>query len=183
MRFKLILAVLSLCLWSVKPGDTTPVLEKVYEAEETNRIVLLDTVPLLGDEQILIQERCNEIGLDYRFVYALIHSESRFKWVIGDGGLNHPSIGYFQISTINQERMMDDFGFDIYDKVGNIESGMQIIKELYEQYKDGFNGYDAETCIVMCYKCGSSRGRELMKEGFTLEVVETIKNMKSDFDF
>lgn len=164
-----------------------PITVKAVEAKEEPTVIeepeykLLD-IRLTEDEQIFMQTMCESAGVDYEFALALMKSESDFKWLVGDKNLKHPAIGYFQISTINEERMDSQYSLDIYDRLDNIEAGIRIIAELQETFKDGYKGYfDTETCIVMCYKCGIGRGKELMSDGIVLGIVDTIKADKEAF--
>ena len=165
---------------TVFPQYTATVTQGIDFEEVTE--VKLNDIPLTRDEQLTIRSICDYEKIDYRFVYALMQTESNFKWATGDGNLNHKAIGYFQISTINAERMKESYGLDIYDRLDNLEAGMRIIKELMDKFPDGYAGYDQETAVIMCYKCGISRGTELMDEGFVLEAVQVIKDTKADFN-
>jgi len=165
-----------------KPMTKAEAIQEVIEEPVAVVEMKFNDIPLTENEQRVVREIARYTGIDYRFAYALIDSESEFIWQEGDHHLVHPAIGYFQISTVNQERLKKDYGLDIYDPYDNLEAGMRIIQELSEKYKDGYGAYDTETAVIMCYKCGESRGKELMDEGFILEVVQTIKDKKADFD-
>lgn len=164
------------------PMTKAEAIEKVIEEPVMVIEMKFNDIPLTEDEQMLIRELSRVMEIDYRFAYALIWSESGFVWQTGDHNLNHQAIGYFQISTINEARLKKDYGLNIYDRFDNLEAGMRIIQELTEKFKDGYGEYDTETAVIMCYKCGTSRGTELMDEGFTLEVVQTIKDKKAEYD-
>lgn len=157
-----------------------PVEVKVSEVEQeepkAEKEYKLFDIGLSEDEQIFMRVMCEASGVDYPFALALMKSESDFRWVEGDKNLKYHAIGYFQISTINAERMESQYGLDIYDQLDNIEAGIRIIAELQESFKDGYKGYfDTTTCVVMGYKCGLSKARELMSDGIVLASIEQIK--------
>lgn len=113
--------------------------------------VAYEDIPLSHEEQIHMQQTCQELNVSYEFCLAIMESESTFRAdAVGDGG---ESIGYFQINRVNWERMATDYGLDVNNPLDNIECGVRIIWELFEKYSDPY-------LVIMCYKCGESRGMD-----------------------
>lgn len=132
--------------------------QPILEAEEIQEDVLkaYDDIPLSEEEQIHMQEVCRENNISYEFALALMESESHFDpEAVGDRG---ESIGYFQINSVNWPRMESEYGLDVSDPTDNITAGIKIMQELFEKYGDPFQ-------VIMCYKCGESRGTELYDQG------------------
>lgn len=154
---------------------------RAYE-EVTDYYVLLDDVPLTSEEQLTIQKACYRYNADYRLAFSLLESETHFIWVRGDLHLKHNAIGYFQISTVNEDRMAEDYGLDIYDEFQNLEAGVVILSELLKMFPDGYAGFTQEEAAIMCYKCGCHRGKELMDVGFLLDSIDGIIEGKSKYD-
>lgn len=122
--------------------------------------VAYEDIPLSYEEQIHMQQICQELNVSYEFCLAMMESESSFRAdAVGDGG---ESIGYFQINQVNWERMAEEYNLDPHDPMDNIECGVRIIWELFTKYSDPY-------LVIMCYKCGESRGMELYEQ----EIYET----------
>jgi len=118
--------------------------------------IAYEDIPLSEQEQIHMQRICKELNVSYEFCLAIMESESTFRAdAVGDGG---ESIGYFQINRVNWERMATDYGLDVNDPMDNIECGVRIIWELFQKYNDPY-------LVIMCYKCGESRGMDLYEQG------------------
>lgn len=105
--------------------------------------------------QIYMYEVCEEYGLSFAFAAMMMESESQFNAAaIGDGG---ESIGYFQINRVNWERMANEYGLDAHDNRDNIKCGVILLSELFEKQDDAY-------WVILCYKCGERRGRELYEQ-------------------
>lgn len=146
----------------------TPTVIEVVRKEEPKKTTPVWTdVPLTAEEQIALYEKCEELEINYWFLIALCESESSFiPDAVGDSG---KSIGYMQINKCNWERMKTDYGLDVHEPIDNLLCGAYIFKELATKY-------DTITQVVMSYKCGESRAKELLEQGIVLSAVEELTN-------
>ena len=155
-------------VWLIfKPTLLAGETQEVQRVEEEQRGVVIvqaqppefiayEDVPLEYAEQIHMQRICKELSVSYEFCLAMMESESTYQEdAVGDGG---DSVGRFQINRVNWERMQEEYGLDVHDPMDNIECGVRIIWELFEKYEDPY-------LVIMCYKCGESRGKDLYSQG------------------
>jgi soluble lytic murein transglycosylase-like protein len=75
---------------------------------------------------------CNQAGVEYTKVLAMIEIESGYQWgAVGSGG----DIGYMQIMQKWHEERMEKLGCgNIYDPFQNIRVGVDYLAELLEKY-------------------------------------------------
>lgn len=140
----------------------TPVIKKVW-----------DDIPLTEDEQVALWDKCHELNVNYWFILALLESESNYDAdATGDSG---KSVGYMQINKANWERMKTTYGLDVHEPKENLLCGATIFWELA-------NKYDTITQVVMSYKCGETRAKELLEQGIILSCVETITNRAMELE-
>lgn len=102
---------------------------------------------------------CEERGINYYVVVALIERESRYQWdATGDDG---NSKGYMQIyENWHKERMEAEGVTDLYNPYGNIRVGLNFLQELTG------GGVNADYhYVLMSYNMGESRAKALYKKG------------------
>lgn len=102
---------------------------------------------------------CEERGINYYVVVALIERESRYQWdASGDNG---NSKGYMQIyESWHKERMEAEGVTDLYNPYGNIRVGLNFLQELTG------GGVNADYhYVLMSYNMGESRAKALYKKG------------------
>lgn len=117
--------------------------------------ILSELIPFDDEMQIFIQDKCEEYGVDYAYVLAIIDSESSFRDDIGyekilggqAGGARY--YGYMQLSKENCKIAETDYGLDAHTPKGNIEMGINLIGIYYNRYLD----YDM---VTKCYKSGEN---------------------------
>lgn len=117
-------------------------------------------------------DKCEEYDVEPELAFAIMKSESQGLWVEGDWSdeLNrYRSVGYFQIRDVNWGRLYDAYGIDAQTRTGNIDAGVVMIKELCDKY-----GKKDICQIVTSYKCGESRGEELVNAGIILDAVDAV---------
>lgn len=115
----------------------------------------LSELPLDPEMQIYMYELCEENNLSFAFAAMVMESETNFDpAAVGDGG---ESVGYFQINQVNWERMATEYGLDVHDPEDNIKCGVVMLTELFEKYEDPY-------MVLLAYKCGERRGRELYEQ-------------------
>lgn len=140
------------------------VVQKEHKADHSVIHKTFDDIPLTEVEQIALWDKCHELDVNYWFVLALLESESDYRFVTGDSG---NSVGYMQINKCNWERMKTQYGLDVNEPVDNLLCGATIFWELA-------NKYDTITQVVMSYKCGESRAKQLLEQGVVLSCVDEI---------
>ena len=124
--------------------------------QEINVYKPIEEIPLDADLQEYMQGLCEENNLSFAFALMIMESESGYDpAAVGDEGR---SVGLFQINQVNWERMAEEYGYDAHDVKGNIGSGVAILTELFEKYDDPYR-------VILCYKCGESRGNDLFEQG------------------
>lgn len=102
---------------------------------------------------------CDERGINYYVVVALIERESRYQWdASGDNG---NSKGYMQIyESWHKERMEAEGVTDLYNPYGNIRVGLNFLQELTG------GGVNADYhYVLMSYNMGESRAKALYEKG------------------
>lgn len=171
-----------------EPDKTTePIAPEIHieteKAEETPRTYQdVDFVPLpvpmTDADQEIVFGICQEYGVAFPLVMAIIEHESHFdrtaRSQTGDSG-------YMQINDCNAERL-SDLGFsDLYDLEQNVGAGVYILKELFSRHEG-----DA-TFILMAYNAGEKGARDMRESGiyeteYTVEILERAEAFSSYID-
>lgn len=141
-------------------------IEIMVVEEEKEPVPVWTDIPLTASEQIALYNKCKELDIGYWFVIAMCESESSFR---SDAESNVGAIGYMQIAPCNWQRMKEDYGLDVHEPIDNLLCGAHMLSELSNKY-DSFNE------VVMGYKCGEARAKELLQQGIVLDCVEQIGN-------
>ena len=131
--------------------QTEPIAPEIHietgKAEETPRTYQdVDFVPLpvpmTDADQEIVFGICQEYGVAFPLVMAIIEHESHFDRTARSQTRDS---GYMQINDCNAERL-SDLGFsDLYDLEQNVGAGVYILKELFSRYEG-----DA-TFVLMAY--------------------------------
>lgn len=91
-----------------------------------------EDVPLDGDTQALLRAACEETGIPYELVLAVIRQETEFRNVVGDDG---HSVGYMQVQRRWHEDRMARLGVtDLTGPYGNFRVGCDYLAELLGEY-------------------------------------------------
>lgn len=108
--------------------------------------------------QSYLWQLCEDAGVNYYIVVALIERESGYKQnATGDRG---NSKGYMQIyEKWHTKRMQAESVDDLYNPYGNIRVGVNLLTELLGR-ADGDYHY-----VLMSYNMGESRTKSLYSEG------------------
>lgn len=106
-----------------------------------------------------IWSQCEERGLDYYIVLAMIEKESSYRYdATGDSGA---SKGYMQVQERWHYKRMEAEGVtDLYDPYGNIRTGLRLLQDLHKVYPNADTHF-----ILMCYNAGESRAIDLYNSG------------------
>lgn len=116
---------------------------------------------------------CIEIGREYNIapelLMAIIETESSGNPKAYNGGC----YGLMQISSLYHAGRMQKLGVDsIYDEYGNILTGADYLRELFEEYEDPH--------LVLQLYHGESRAVETYEAGELSEYAETILNRAAE---
>ena len=102
-----------------------------------------EDLPLTYQEQDFLQSACEEFGVEYPLMLALIERETRFQNVAGDGG---DSMGYCQIQERWWGWLMAEIGAeDLTDPQDNFRTGCAIMSYLSGKYgntRDALSAYN-----------------------------------------
>lgn len=143
--------------WEEQPQEAQNLstVEYIEAADEKWQFEPLSELPLAPDMQLYLYELCEEYNLSFAFAAMVMESETNFDpAAVGDGG---ESVGYFQINQVNWERMATEYGLNVHDPEDNIKCGVVMLTELFEKYEDPY-------MVLLAYKCGERRGRELYEQ-------------------
>lgn len=143
--------------WQEQPQEApnTFMVNYIQPSEKEWQFEPLSELPLDPEMQIYMYELCEENNLSFAFAAMVMESETNFNpAAVGDDG---ESVGYFQINRINWERMATEYGLDVHDPKDNIKCGVVMLTELFEKYEDPY-------MVLLAYKCGERRGRELYEQ-------------------
>lgn len=135
-------------------------------------------VPMTETDQEIVFGICQENGVAFPLVMAIIEHESDFdrtaRSQTGDSG-------YMQINDCNAESM-SDLGFsDLYDLEQNVGAGVHILKELFSKYEGDV------TFVLMAYNAGEKGARNMRDSGiyeteYTVEILERAEAFSSYID-
>lgn len=127
----------SLILWQELAPETAPPVQEDYENEKIEA-ALFDSgyfradVPLDGDTQSYLRAACEESGVDYELMLAIIRKETGYRNVKGDGGA---SWGYCQVQPRWHKARMERLGVtDLMDPFGNFRVACDYMAELLRRY-------------------------------------------------
>ncbi len=122
-----------------------------------------DDVPLDADTQSYLRAACDEFSIPYELALAVIHTETRFQNINGNGG---NSIGYMQIQSRWHKNRMGELGVtDLTNPYQNFRVGCSILAELLDKY-------GSETDALTAYNTGSPGNSVYAKE--TLAYMEKL---------
>lgn len=122
---------------------TTPsfqVKDEIVVVEEVN--YRLDDINFDYEMQDLLYDACEQTGLEYELALAVIHQETRFQNIMGDGG---NSYGYMQIQPRWHYARMEKWNVtDLNDPYSNFIVGCDLLSELIEKYgiEGGLTAYN-----------------------------------------
>ena len=143
-----------------------------YSKYEDFKYKYLD-IGLSKELQRFCQDICEDYGLEYALLLAIMETESTFREDIGneqilggeEGGERY--YGYMQLSLANCIRAKD-YALDAHTPEGNIEMGVVILADL-------MNAYDNDILMVtMAYKGGEGAAKSWRESGYVLPIAYTV---------
>ena len=157
---------------ATEPSEAAPEAEERPEAQVPRYIYY--NVPLADDLQEYTQDLCNEYGVQYELVLALMSAESGYRTDVISKTNDY---GIMQINKINHERLTKTLGItDYLDPEQNIRAGIYMLSEIAEKY-------DTPQEILMVYNRGHAGAKRLWKQGiittkYTDRVLDRMNGLK-----
>lgn len=114
-------------------------------------------------------------NIDYAFVMGLIEAESNYQVDVVSSTNDY---GLMQINTVNHEWLNEKLGVtDFLDPYQNTRSGIYILRNLFEKYKDPEK-------VLMAYNMGENGAKRLWDKGiyetdYTNKVIKNIMKIKN----
>ena len=155
-----------------QPVQTPPTEPSSEEPVVESRYVLYD-IQLSEELQHYTQDVCEEYGVSYPLVIAIMKKESEFR---SDAVSATNDYGIMQINGWNHEWLEGALGIpDWFDPQQNILAGVYMLAQ--------FNGYEDVHQILMSYNCGPSGAKKLWAEGvystaYSRSVVEILEGLE-----
>lgn len=116
----------------IEAGREVPEEAEMIDAALAKQGYYREDVPLTYLEQDLLQTACEEFGVPYPLVLAVIEQETGFRNIMGDDGA---SAGYMQIQERWWSGLMDELGVtDLMDPYGNFRVGCAILARHMDRY-------------------------------------------------
>ncbi len=113
-------------------------------------------VPMTEKDQEVVFGICQEYGVAFPLVMAIIEQESQFdrtaRSSTGDSG-------YMQINDINADALAEQGFADLYDLEQNVGAGVYILADLFRKYEGD------TTFVLMAYNAGEKGAREMWEKG------------------
>ena len=115
-------------------------------------------IPLSQELQEYTFYLCEESGLDYETVLAIMDQESDYREKVISKTNDY---GIMQINKANQGWLKEELGIeDFLDAEQNIRAGIRILSELTGKYEDQHQ-------VLMAYNCGEAGAKRLWNQGKT----------------
>ncbi len=157
-----------------QPVQTPPPTEPSSEEPVVESRYVLYDIQLSEELQHYTQDVCEEYGVSYPLVIAIMKKESGF---LPDAVSATNDYGIMQINGWNHEWLEGVLGItDWYDPRQNILAGVYMLSR--------FNEYEDVHQILMSYNCGPSGAKKLWSEGvystaYSRSVVEILEGLEA----
>lgn len=134
--------------------ESVTVLQEEEPPEE--QVKLRIDCPLDDDTQQMIQDKCEEYGIDFALCMAIIYTESRFQ---SDVISSTNDYGLMQINENNHNWLSETLGItDFLNPEQNVTAGLYILNNL-------FNKYDDTSQVLMAYNMGETGASRYWNNG------------------
>ena len=134
----------------------------------------IEGCPLSTEIQEGIFDICEEYGVSFELVMSIIMQESSFRPnALGDSG---KSKGLMQIQQRWHYEIMEEIGVtDLYDPLGNVEVGVAILKDYFEEHGEIYH-------VLMRYNGGAAYAESMMKAGKVSEYAQQITERAVEYE-
>lgn len=148
----------------VQPAAAQPsadVLMALQQVEEDDGFVYCPTISLSEELQQYTYDKCQEHGLNYTVVLALMWRESRFNAsAVGYNSNGTRDNGLMQINDVNKSWLQKEYGItNLMDPYQNIDAGTAMLGAMVAKYGD----HDA----LMAYQYGEAGMKVKQSQGIT----------------
>jgi len=128
-------------------------------------------ITLSEELQRYTYNRCQELGLEYEMVLAIMWRESRFQpSAVGVNRNGTRDSGLMQINDVNKKWLLEKHGIeDLLDPYQNIDAGTAILAKYFSKYSENY--------ALMAYQYGEQGMLERAKQGIETNDL-TIKVQK-----
>lgn len=135
--------------------------EEETDGSEESSFVYSDQIPMSPELQQYTYTKCEERGLEYELVLAIIWRESRFNVDAVNVNTNGTrDNGIMQINDVNRQWLLDNFGItDLMDPYQNIDAGTAMLGRLTGKY----GSHNA----MLAYQYGEGGMAKKLKQGIT----------------
>lgn len=125
--------------------------------EQASTVRIYD-IPLSEELQAFTFNLCQEYGVDYEMVLAIMGKESNYT---ASAVSENNDYGIMQINKANHKWLTEELGItDFLDPEQNIRGGVYILALLTEKYNDPHQ-------VLMAYNMGERGAREYVAKGHT----------------
>lgn len=139
----------------VPTAEATPTQEPTPEPNPTVRIY---DIPLSEELQAFTFNLCEEYGVDYEMVLAIMDKESDYT---ASAISKSSDYGIMQINKINHKWLTEELEVtDFLDPEQNIRCGIYMLADLMKKYDDPHR-------VLMAYNMGERGAREYVAKGHT----------------
>jgi len=139
----------------VPTAEATPTQEPTPEPKPAVRIY---DIPLSEELQAFTFNLCEEYGVDYEMVLAIMDKESDYT---ASAISKTSDYGIMQINKINREYLTEELKItDFLDPEQNIRCGIYMLADLMKKYDDPHR-------VLMAYNMGERGAREYVAKGNT----------------
>lgn len=130
----------------------------------STKVSAKETVTIPEDVKAYCEKYAEEYDVSSYLLMSICWQETRCRANLENAGCK----GMCQISEKYHKDEMELLGLDdLFDAEQNIQLCAYIVKQLSEKNKD-------EYYILMCYNCGSGRGKKLYKQGVRTKYAKTV---------
>ncbi len=131
-------------------------------------------LPLSEELQRYTHGRCQELGLEYEMILAIMWRESRFQpKAVGVNRNGTRDSGLMQINDVNKKWLSEEHGIeDLLDPYQNIDAGTAILAGYFSKYSENF--------ALMAYQYGEQGMLEKAKQGMETNDLTTKVQHKRD---
>lgn len=160
---------------SVPDPIQAEIIEEVKE-EPKKEYRYVYEAPITFELQQGIFDICEENGISFEFVMAVIAQESSYRAnVTGDGGY---SKGLMQIQERYHGDLMEELGVtDLYDPLQNVKVGVALLRSYFEEREDVYH-------VLMKYNGGARYANRMMEAGkvseYAMEITERAIEYERD---
>jgi hypothetical protein len=151
--------------------------EKDVSDENEDGFIYIPDIELSEELQQYTYTLCQEKGLRYTMVLALMYRESRFQAdAIGYNTNGTTDSGLMQLNDIARPFLKENFGItNLMDPYSNIDAGTSLLDYYQEKY-------ESESCMLMAYQYGEGGMLSKQERGiYTSTATDKLYQFEAEF--